>query len=493
MFLRNDHGLEFAGGAGSRSFGRMAAPAPATALADRLPLRLASIDLAPDLGAQIGSREWWRGAATCTALLATGWMLSPGIGRPLHAAVPAALDGRDWDEARAQAFGARALGATSGMRIAATQAVRPLADTPERPILELTATLGSGGGLAGALKRSGVGADDAARAVALVDSRVAAGELNPGTRLDITLGRRATRSQPRPLEKLAFRARFDLALELARGDAGLALKPIPIAVDHTPLRIQGRVGGSLYHAARAAGAPAKAVETYIKSLSSRVPMARVGGNDRFDLIIERARAETGEVQLGKLLYAGLDQGQRAVRLLRWEEDGKTRWYDPKGMGERRGGMTMPVSGRLTSAFGWRVHPLLRFRRLHKGLDIAAPSGTPIRAAADGVVARAGRAGGYGNFVKLNHAGGMASGYGHMSRIAVRAGQRVQQGSVIGYVGSTGMSTGPHLHYELWKNGAAVNPGSVTLASVQQLGGEDLRRFRVTYAKLMAVPAGAKAD
>ncbi|MFV0623839.1 M23 family metallopeptidase [Sphingomonas sp. ac-8] len=492
MFLRNDHGLEFAGSASARSFG-MAAPRAPT-LAETLQRRFPSFDVAPDLGAQIGSREWWCGAATCTALLAAAWMLSPGIGRPIRAAVPAALDGRDWDEARAQRFAPRALGATSGMHMAATSGVRPLADTPERPILELTATLGSGGGLAGALKRSGVGADDAARAVALVDGRIAAGELDPGTRLDITLGRRATKSQPRPLEKLAFRARFDLALELARGDAGLALKPIPIAVDHTPLRIQGRVGGSLYRAARAAGAPAKAVETYIKSLSTRVPMGRVGGNDRFDLIIERARAETGEVKLGKLLYAGLDQGKRAVRLLRWDDGGKTQWYDPKGMGERRGGMTMPVSGRLTSGFGWRVHPLLRFRRLHKGLDIAAPSGTPIRAAADGVVARAGRNGGYGNFVKLNHVSGIATGYGHMSRIAVRAGQRVRQGSVIGYVGSTGMSTGPHLHYELWKNGAAVNPRSVTLASVQQLGGDDLRRFKTTYAQLMAVPAGAaKAD
>ena len=489
MFLRSDLELQFAGGANARSFGRMDAPARAVTLADRLHARFPNFELAPDLGAQIGSREWWRGAATCVALLSVAWMLSPGIGRPIRAAVPAALDGRDWEEARTLGFGARALGATSGMRMAATSSVRPLADTPERPIIQLTATLGSGTALAGVLKRSGVGADEAARAVELIGSKVSAKELNPGTRLDITLGRRESKEQPRPLEKLAFRARFDLALELARADGGLALKTIPIAIDHTPLRIQGRVGGSLYHAARAAGAPPKAVEAYIKSLSSRVPMGQVGGNDRFDIIVERQRAETGEVQLGKLLYAGLDQGKRKVGLLRWEQGGKVQWYDPKGVGERRGGMTMPINGRLTSNFGWRVHPLLRFRRLHKGLDLAAPSGTPIRAAADGVVARAGRAGGYGNFVKLNHNGGLATGYGHMSRIAVRAGQRVKQGSVIGYVGSTGISTGPHLHYELWKNGTAVNPRSVSLASVQQLSGQDLRRFKALYAQLMAVPKG----
>lgn len=489
MFLRSDHELHFAGGASARSFGRLEAPARAFTLGERLQLRFPHFELAPDLGSQIGSREWWRGAATCVALLAVGWMLSPGLGRPIRAAVPAALDGRDWEEARAQAFGARALGATSGMHLAATSAVRPLTDTPERPILELTATLGNGSALAGVLKRSGVGAEDAARAVALVDGRVGADALNPGTRLDITLGRRASKSEPRPLEKLAFRARFDLALELARGEAGLALKSIPIAIDRTPLRIQGRVGSGLYRAARAAGAPAKAVESYIKSLSTRVPMGRIGSDDRFDIIIERQRAETGEVQLGKLLYAGLDQGKRSVRLLRWDEGSKVQWYDPKGIGERRGGMTMPVNGRLTSGFGVRVHPLLHFRRMHKGLDIAAPSGTPIRAAADGVVARAGRNGGYGNFVKLSHAGSIATGYGHMSRIAVRPGQRVRQGAVIGYVGSTGISTGPHLHYELWKKGVPVNPRSVSLASVQQLTGADLRRFKAAYAQLMAVPTG----
>lgn len=489
LFLRSDHGLELAGGTNARSFGRAyAAPVPTT-FAERLREQFPDFDLAPDLGSCIGSRAWWRGAATCTGLLTVVYLLSPGLSRPIHAAVPAALTGQDWEEARSQSFSAQGLGATSGMRLAAGERVRPLPDTPERPVIELTASLGSGTAFARVLERSGVGSGEAARAAELVAGRVGIDELDPGTRLDITLGRRDSRSDPRPLEKLAFRARFDLALELVRQGGALALKAMPIAVDHTPLRVQGRVGGSLYRSARAAGIPAKAVETYIKSLSSRVPMSRVGNEDRFDIIVERARAATGEVQLGKLLYAGLDQGERDVRLLRWDADGKTRWFDPKGIGERRGGLTMPVAGRLSSGFGWRVHPVLRFRRLHKGLDIAAPHGSPIRAPADGVVAMAGRNGGYGNFVKLNHGSGLVTGFGHMSRIAVRPGTRVSQGTVIGYVGSTGMSTGPHLHYELWKNGAPVNPRSVGLASVQQLGGADLRRFKADYSRLMAVPAG----
>jgi murein DD-endopeptidase MepM/ murein hydrolase activator NlpD len=152
-------------------------------------------------------------------------------------------------------------------------------------------------------------------------------------------------------------------------------------------------------------------------------------------------------------------------------------------------MGMPVQGRITSSFGWRMHPLLRFVRLHKGLDIGAPHGAPIYAVLDGVVQAAGRAGGYGNFVKLSHAGGIGSGYGHMSRFAVRPGQRVRQGQVIGYVGSTGISTGPHLHWEVWRNGQAINPKSISFTSVARLSGDELRRFKARVSELLAVRIG----
>jgi len=127
--------------------------------------------------------------------------------------------------------------------------------------------------------------------------------------------------------------------------------------------------------------------------------------------------------------------------------------------------------------------------MHKGLDIAAPYGAPIYAVLDGRVASAGRNAGYGNFVKLGHAGGLASGYGHMSRIAVRPGMQVRQGQVIGYIGSTGLSTGPHLHWEMWRNGQSINPRSLSFTQVARLSGEDLRAFRRQVATLMAVHPG----
>ena len=333
---------------------------------------------------------------------------------------------------------------------------------------------------------AGVGAGEAGRVADLVSGAIALGDIKPGTRLDLTLGRRDRKTDPRPLERLGFRARFDLALSVDRSGGALALTRHPIAIDNTPLRIRGTVGGSLYRAARAAGAPAKAVEAYIKAIASRTSVAAMGANATFDLIVEQAKAATGEVQLGSLLYAGLDRAGKKVALAAWTEDGRTSWYDTTGTGERKGMLATPTAGRITSNFGMRRHPVLGYARMHKGMDIAAPRGTPIYAALDGVVVAAGRAGGYGNVVKLSHGNGLASAYGHMSRIIARGGQRVARGQLIGYVGSTGLSTGPHLHFEIWKNGVSVNPRGLSFSTVAQLSGNALRQFRSKVAGLLSV-------
>ena len=151
----------------------------------------------------------------------------------------------------------------------------------------------------------------------------------------------------------------------------------------------------------------------------------------------------------------------------------------------------PVPGRVTSAFGKRRHPILGYTRMHKGMDFRAGHGTPILAAADGRVTRAGRAGGYGKQVRIKHEGGLTTSYSHMSRIAADVGDRVRKGEVIGYVGSTGLSTGPHLHYELYRNGTPINPASVKFTTRAQLSGRDLTEFRAKLRDLKAVPVGRK--
>ncbi len=517
VYLGTDQDLELAGGPGhsaSRGFGRAPAsrvlprhdtPADAatfgTAMLGQARDAVTHLDWVPDLGVAIGSRSWWRGLATCTALCAATIMLAPGF-TPLTGNVPAPLAGAERDEARALGIAPLGQGASMGRRMAANDLVAPLAQAPERPSIELSATLGQGDAFDRVLIRAGVGRRDAEDAAALVAQTVDLRDIAPGTRIALTLGRRADRRVARPLDTLQVRARFDLALSLNRVGNTLAMTRKPIAVDRTALRIQGLVGSSLYRSARAAGAPAKVVEAYIKAVATRLSIGRdVTAADGFDLIVARERAATGETRIGDLLFAGIDQGRRKLQLVRFgsttsgddrsdeDSEGRGGWFDANGQTERRAVSGMPVSGRITSSFGLRMHPLLGFMRMHKGLDIGAPYGAPIHAMSDGVVAFAGRTGGYGNFVKLAHGGGMASGYGHMSRIAVSSGTRVRQGQVIGYVGSTGISTGPHLHWEVWKNGAAVNPRAMSFASAATLSGSALRAFKTRVAQLLAVRVG----
>jgi murein DD-endopeptidase MepM/ murein hydrolase activator NlpD len=488
MFLREHQGLELAGAAAGRTFGRALVPVAEQPWTDRLRTAIATTDWVPDLGQRIGTRDWWRGLATCTALCGMAYLLSPGY-RPILGYAAPAIGGAAFEETRTQGIAPLAYGASTGRRMAAGSLVRPLKETPERPTIELTAALADGDTLPNALQRAGIGRGEAGQVANLVAEAVRVDGLKPGTVLSLTLGRRPTKLQPRPLERLAFRAAFDLELAVNRVGDGLSLDRKPIAIDSTPLRVRGLVGPSLYRSARAAGVPARLVEAYIKALATRLPIGDVGASDTFDIVADQRRAATGEVEVGQLQFAGLDQGAKKLQLVRWgDRDGQGgSFWDTNGRYETRGTMGMPVAGRVTSTFGMRMHPLLGFMRMHKGMDIGAPYGAPILAAVDGVVAFAGRSGGYGNFIKLVHPGGLASGYGHMSRFAVGAGQRVRRGQVIGYVGSTGMSTGPHLHWEVWKNGQPVNPRSISLASIQTLSADTLRAMRAKMARLLSTP------
>ncbi|TMM48469.1 M23 family metallopeptidase [Qipengyuania marisflavi] len=462
-----------------------------TILRDQLSAKAAAADLAPDLGSQIGSRRWFRGLGTMVGLSAIALAFWPGFA-PLEAAPPMHVDDAIRDEYRSQMIMPLALGADSGRHMGATAAMQPLAAAPERPQLDMVATLSQGDSFDRMLRRAGVSPSDTARVADMVGGTIALGELTPGTQFDITLGRRAAAGAPRPLEALAFRARFDLELEIARIDDGgpLALVRKPIRVDDTPLRIRGMVGDSLYRSARAAGAPASAVQAYLKTLGKQVNLDReLKPTDTFDMIVSHRRAATGERQAGQLLYAGVDRGEKSkTQLMRWGKDGK--FYEASGVGEQRAGLLAPVPGRTTSRYGMRRHPILGYKRMHSGLDYKAGHGQPIVAVTDGAVVSAGRAGGCGNAVKLRHGGGLETRYCHMSRMAVNRGQSVRRGQVIGYVGSTGLSTGAHLHYEMYRGGRAINPASVQYVTRAQLSGEDLRRFRGLLAKLKTVEAGA---
>ncbi|HWH22111.1 MAG TPA: M23 family metallopeptidase [Allosphingosinicella sp.] len=444
-----------------------------------------------DLAEEIGSPRWYRGLATCLGLCSAAIALAPPLD-PLVAATPAPLSEAQMREAAALAFDPLGKGAGTGRRMAPTEAVVPLRNVPERPRVELTALLGQGYSLSQILIRSGASDKDAAEAELVLSQAIELNAVRPGTPVAITLGKRAEPSAPRPLERLAFRARLDVKVEIVRSGSELVLTQTPIAIDETPLRIRGAAGMSLYRSARAMGVPAKAVEAYLRAIASQIDVASLDPGDRFDMIIEHRRAATGESEAGGLLYAGLARasGQK-LQLMQWGVGGKVQWFEASGFGKESGGLLRPVPGSVSSSFGMRRHPILGYSRFHRGMDFRAGYGTPIVAVTDGQVAAAGWAGGYGQQVRLNHSGGLVTSYSHLSRIAAAPGQIVRRGQVIGYVGSTGLSTGPHLHYELYLNGVPVNPLSVRYVQRSQLGGDALAQFQSRLKALLAIPAGAK--
>ncbi|OYU14229.1 MAG: hypothetical protein CFE37_11980 [Alphaproteobacteria bacterium PA4] len=455
-------------------------------------------DISFDLGDAIGTRSWWLGLASCTALVGTAFALAFAVpalpGRQQPALTPA-----QQEVAALQAIAPLARGGATGTTaLPNARLLEPLAEAPERPRIELTAKLSGRASFESALRRAGVGKSDIADVSRLLRPVANLGALPRGTSLDIVLGRRESRSQPRPLDSIAFRAAFDLRVAVSRVDGTLRLKRIPIAVDSTPLRVQGVVGSSLQRGLKQSGLPARLVSQAIATLGYAVDFQRgVGKRDRFDIVVEQDRAETGEVRFGDVLYLALKRdGKDAVELGRFGAGGHPEYFRANGESARKGLMKTPVDGaRLTSGFGMRFHPLLSYSRMHQGVDFGAASGSPIMAAASGTISFAGPHGGHGNYVMVKHTKDLTTAYAHMSRFAVRSGQRVTQGQVIGYVGSTGLSTGPHLHYEIWLKGRAVNPVQLKFVGGTQLGGRDMARFREQMAKWrrVAVTGSAPAE
>ncbi|WP_133366339.1 M23 family metallopeptidase [Qipengyuania sediminis] len=439
----------------------------------------------PDLAQDIGSQRWWRDLAGFAALTAIAAALWPGIA-PLVAAPPVSFDANARDETRSQLIAPLALGGDSGRHMASGTAVRILRTAPRRAQLALSTKIAPGEGLDDALRRAGLNSGDASRALSLVGGALNPSQLAPGTEVDIRLGPEANGG--RQLDAVRFRARFDLALAVERRGGTLALTRTGIAVSAAPLRIRGTVGPSLYRSARAAGAPASAVQAYLQVLGQQVDLEHgLLPTDTFDIVVAHRRAATGESKLGQLLYAGIDRDARPrIQLLRWGGQ----FYEASGVGEQRSGLVAPVPGRVTSHFGQRRHPVLGFVRMHAGLDFGAASGTPVVAVTDGRVTSAGRMGGCGIAVRIDHGNALQTRYCHMSRMAAYPGQLVRRGEVIGYVGSTGLSTGPHLHYEMYRGGRPVNPAEVSFVTRAQLAGNDLVRFRQALQVLKRITPGA---
>jgi murein DD-endopeptidase MepM/ murein hydrolase activator NlpD len=345
---------------------------------------------------------------------------------------------------------------------------------------EATYRLKSGEGLATLLQRANY---DRANAAAAIDA---------------VIGRASLRSLPVGLEVrvaqdgFAFTARNGRDVFAIRDPeegwlAFTAIRP----VERYLAFAQGVIDDSIYRAANSVDIPDPALAEYIRVMGFSVDFQReIRSGDAFELLYERQIDQiTGEVIGTELHYAGLLLSGKQLGFYRYDHDGsRVGWYDRKGNSAARTLIRTPISGgRLSSSFGMRRHPVSGYNSMHRGVDFAAPPGTPIIAAGSGVITEAGWYGSYGRYIRIRHNSTYDTAYAHMSRIArgIRAGARVEQGQVIGYVGSTGRSTGPHLHYEILVNNRKVNPLTVSLPTGERIPAELLDNF---YAKVELVEA-----
>ena len=370
---------------------------------------------------------------------------------------------------------------------------------PPEPTDE-TFKLAKGETLIDALTDRGVSKEAAKALAAAIEPVFPAAQMKAGTTFELTLDRQLDfygrevifpvelSFEPGPKETITVEAdedgRFVASIEGA--GAGSTSK----YAQHNHFRTKAKVGSSLYGTAKDNKIPDYIIAELTRVFAYDVDFQRqVKANDTFDVFF--GNPLTGSSSKRKVLhYAQLTLDGKTKTYYRYTtKDGQTDYYDESGRSAQKALLKTPVSGaRLTSGFGMRRHPLLGYSKMHAGVDFGVPHGTPIRAAGSGVVQIAGRHGAYGITVEVKHNNKYETLYAHMSKLAagIRRGVRVNQGQIIGYVGSTGRSTGPHLHYEVHVDNRPVNPTRIKAAGGKQLAGKELAKFNQLKARVEAM-------
>ena len=347
-------------------------------------------------------------------------------------------------------------------------------------------TVKNGSNLMETLLRAGVSATEAHQAIVALEEVFDPRALRAGQRIRIEIDHAAEQqllSIAIPLSpvKTVSAHRLD--------DAQFFSEAIEKPLSLNVVGAKGTIQDSLFQSMSAATVPDRLIMELIRVYSWDVDFQRdIQRDDRFEIMYETLVDPDGNViRTGNVLMAALTLSGTELRLIRHElADGTADYFNEKGESVRKALLRTPIDGaRLSSGYGKRRHPVLGYTRMHRGVDFAAPSGTPIMAAGDGVVEFAGNNGGYGRYLKIRHNASYKSAYAHLKGFSkgVRVGSRVKQGQVIAYVGSTGMSTGPHLHYEIHQGDKQINPMSLKLPTGQQLAGTALRSFQAQRAEL----------
>jgi murein DD-endopeptidase MepM/ murein hydrolase activator NlpD len=347
---------------------------------------------------------------------------------------------------------------------------------------------------ASAVQRAGVTREEAERAVEALAQAMDTVHIKAGLAFQAMVAPPAE-GQPAQLVSLSLQDGPAHSLSLSRTfDGALKLREMEERVRDETVAEDGKIEGSLYESAQRIGATPVITAQVVKLFAHKLDFQRdIQPGDDFKLVFDRKVTESGKiVSVGDVQYAEL----HGVRFYRFERPhGDVEYFDETGKNIKGFLLRTPVDGaHITSLFGMRRHPILGYTRAHQGIDFGAGEGTPILAAGDGVVVEAGRKGGYGNWLRIHHTGEWDTGYGHISRFArgVRPGVHVRQGQVVAYVGMTGLATGPHLHYEIWRRGERVNPLSAKVPQGTVLAGGELTRFKAEKARIdRLLDAGAK--
>ncbi|MAF95468.1 MAG: peptidase M23 [Rhodospirillaceae bacterium] len=366
------------------------------------------------------------------------------------------------------------------------------------PDLKVPLRVGRGDTLAGMLTGAGVSPADARGAISALSKHFNPRRIKRGQTVAVLFAPpavgspEANRPEPGKFLGLVVEPDYDTAIRVEKtAEGAFSAAKIKKSLTQAPARAGGVIRTSLYVAGRKAGIPRRVLAELIRAYSWDIDFQRdIRAGDRFEVMYERFFDGQGDgkrrlVYSGPILYAALTlSGKRHPIYLHATRDGDSDYYDDKGQSARKALMRTPIDGaRLSSGFGRRRHPILGYTKLHRGVDFAAPRGTPIYAAGNGVVVRSGRNGAYGKYIRIRHNSRYSTAYAHMRAIdrSARRGKRVKQGQIIGTVGSTGRSTGPHLHYEILAGGVRTNPMKVKMPPGRKLKGEELEDFQVARA------------
>ena len=279
-----------------------------------------------------------------------------------------------------------------------------------------------------------------------------------------------------------------LSVEIKKNKNNFDINENILKLNKKEVVVKNTIDNNLYSAATGVGIEPNIIIEFARIYGFEIDFQRdIRKGDTFEIFYEKFLDDNDVVRdTGKIIYAHMNVNNREINLYNFNDGNELGYYDINGKSIVKSLMKTPINGaRLSSSFGMRKHPILGFNKMHRGTDFAAPKGTPIMASGSGTVTRARWCGGGGNCVKIRHNSTYETIYAHMSKFAsgIKEGRKVRQGQIIGYVGSTGMSTGPHLHYEVVVNGKKVNSQKLKLPSGKILKGESRNQFELERIKI----------